>query len=460
MSDDLIISGSGSYAIATDELYASAQQLGALSTEAGAISVQLSWIDRIESSAWLAQVGAPQSAMRAEDDIYLARVLLVEVELQARLLQYGVNTAADGYGFVELIAAQQTHGLIGNAAALAGAFWPVASVASATLVTAGLLGGFDKDDASRLFSNPVMVAATREAVMAADDAMMGAAGVPHPVARLIGDEGFGLSGVALAAGGLVVAGSAVGAFVETETRVSPTSAGLRQAPPSGFAERLDRIPAPSAGGGAQVIIEKYEQPGRPDRFEVYIAGTVRFDALESTEPWDLTSNVVNATDRSSGSYRSVVQAMSDAGIDKSSPVQFTGYSQGGGIAALLAASGDYNTQGVVSFGGPTGQTPIPSGVPVVLVEHTDDIVPALGGAQDNREAVIVQRNAFGGVQSPVDEVIPAHQLASYRETAGLMDEAKSSQVREAISKLDRFGLGATRITSTQYTCVRVSSGPS
>jgi hypothetical protein len=460
VSDELVISGSSSSAIATDELYASSQQLARLAAAASVLAMRLASIDRIVSMDWLAAAGAPADAARAEQDIDQAKIVLIEIETQARLLEFALNTAADGYGFVELMIGRFTRGLVGDAAGLFGSLLPLAAPATAMGAGVIALSGADERDASRFFTNPLNVAAVREATMAADDAILGAAGVPRPVARVLGDEGIGLTGVALGAGGLVAAGSVVGAFRETPVRTTSVRSTTVATSPEGFVERIDRIPDPPPTGGPQVVIEKYEQPGQPDRFEVYIAGTVRFDSFETTEPWDMTSNVVNATGASSGSYDSVVHAMKLAGIDQSSPVQFTGYSQGGGTAALLAASGDYNTQGFVSFGGPTGQVELPPGIPTVIVEHSDDIVPALGGSQDNMHAVIVERNVYGGRHIPDDLVMPAHHLFNYRETAQLLDEAQSSQVTSAISDLDRFGAGTTKVTSTAYEFERVTTSSS
>ncbi len=418
--------------------------------------MRLASIDRIVSMEWLAAAGAPADAARAEQDIDQAKIVLVEIESQARILEFALNTAADGYGFVELMIGRVTRGLWGDAAGVFGAFHAV-TVPVAGAVAGGLgLSGANEHDASNFFTNPVAVAAVREATMASDDAILGAAGVPRPIARIMGDEGLDLTGVALGAGGLAAAGSMVGAFRETAVRPTSVRTTTITGAPVGFSERVDRIPEPPASGGPQVVIEKYEQPGEPDRFEVYIAGTVRFDSFETTEPWDMTSNVVNATGAGSGSYDSVVQAMTLAGVDAASPVQFTGYSQGGGTAALLAASGDYNTQGLVSFGGPTGQVVLPPDIPTVIVEHSDDIVPALGGAQDNAHAVIVERNVYGGRDIPDDLIMPAHHLANYRETAVLLDRAQSEQVANAIAALDRFGAGATTVTRTTYEFERVT----
>ena len=52
--------------------------------------------------------------------------------------------------------------------------------------------------------------------------------------------------------------------------------------------------------------------------------------------------------------------MALAGITAGSAVVFTGYSQGGLIAARLAASGDYHTTGLYTLGGPAGQVPVPA----------------------------------------------------------------------------------------------------
>ena len=218
----------------------------------------------------------------------------------------------------------------------------------------------------------------------------------------------------------------------------------------------------NVGGGGperpQVIIERYSVQGQPDRFEVYVGGTVTFSPSSPTEPWDMTSNLANAAGGESGSVEAVREAMADAGVEKESPVQFTGYSQGGGTAARLAASGLFNTQGLTTFGGPTGQVELPGGFPAVLVEHSDDPVPALGGEQDNEGAVLVRRNVFDGGPLPRDLVAPAHHYDYYRETAQLMDGSRSPQLDDAVRTLDSFTAGARLESSTGYRFVRTEEG--
>jgi hypothetical protein len=218
------------------------------------------------------------------------------------------------------------------------------------------------------------------------------------------------------------------------------------------------VPDPAQEGGAQVVVEKYSQAGVPDRFEVYIGGTVTFDPVSSSEPFDLTSNLANAAGEHGGAYQSVVEAMRLAGVTDSSPVQFTGYSQGGATAAMLAASGDFTTVGLTTFGAPAGQIVVPESVSAVIVEHADDVVPALGGTQKNIDAVIVQRDVFGGHDIPESEAVPAHDRRYYAETARLMDGARSDQVASAATRLHSFTSGTTTVTSTAYTFARIDPG--
>jgi pimeloyl-ACP methyl ester carboxylesterase len=147
--------------------------------------------------------------------------------------------------------------------------------------------------------------------------------------------------------------------------------------------------------------------------------------------------------------------MRQEGVTASSPVQFTGFSQGGLVAATLAASGDYNTRGLVTMGAPTAQVSFGSEYPAVLLEHTDDIVPALGGNRVDDDPVLVQREAFAGRETPPGVAVPSHDRDEYRRTAELADDARSAQLADAIAELDAFGRGAATVTSTTYVAERV-----
>ena len=77
--------------------------------------------------------------------------------------------------------------------------------------------------------------------------------------------------------------------------------------------------------------------------------------------------------------RAVNQAMADAGVPPGADVVYTGFSQGGIMAATLATNENspYNTIGVVTNGSPISGFDIPPRVQVVRFEHEGDIVPYL-----------------------------------------------------------------------------------
>lgn len=458
MADDLWVSGGGTTAVSTDELYATAQALGRLATSAAELQARVRVVDRGISMDWLAAARAPRAAAQAELEIDQAVIVLIEVEVQARLLAWGLNSAADGYGWVESFLGGVGETLLGAGSALAGSIGPSLALANpiATLgvaTGAGMIAPFAfGPDQNALVTNSGAASTVRSVTMASDEALLGAAGVPVPLATALG--ALGVTGVGLGAAAAVRGGSLVGALTETPVAVAETRTAAGSAAPVGYGERLSRIPQAESIGDPQVRIEKYEMPDGEQRFEVYVAGTVTFDPVPTTEPWDMTSNISNARGEGSGSYESVRQAMALAGVTAETPVQFTGYSQGGGVVARLAASGDYTTVGLLSFGGPTGQIAIPDTVTTVIVEHRDDIVPALGGSWLNRDAVLVERDVFAGREIPDDYAVPAHHREYYVETAELMDAARSDQVTRAIGQLDAFAVGATRATTYTYTFER------
>jgi len=92
----------------------------------------------------------------------------------------------------------------------------------------------------------------------------------------------------------------------------------------------------------------------------------------------------------------------------------------------------------------------------VLLEHTDDLVPALGGNRSGHDAILVEREAFAGRETPDGVAVPAHDRGEYRRTAQLADEAVSAQLTRAIDRLDGFTAGMTNETATSYVAERVA----
>jgi pimeloyl-ACP methyl ester carboxylesterase len=238
---------------------------------------------------------------------------------------------------------------------------------------------------------------------------------------------------------------------ETPVRIAERSAPVAVPRASGYADRAGRIPV----GAAQVRIDRYRAPGSADRFEVYIGGTRDFSPVAGAEPWDMTSNLDASAGVDAGSVRVVREAMEQAGVTASTPVIVTGYSQGGLIAARLAASGDFDIRGLCTLGAPAGQVPVPPEIPWVAIEHTDDLVPAFGGTWGSAAPVIVRRQVFAGRPVDTSVALPAHRLAAYRETAAAADRSRERRLTEAIARLDGFADGAATVDSVLYRAERI-----
>ncbi|GAB3604817.1 hypothetical protein GCM10027413_02260 [Conyzicola nivalis] len=476
-SDAIIVSGGGSVAVASDALFADAQALEGVYDELRRAAAGLAAADTALGDRLLRRADAPLSALDAEREIARSLELVAASGQRASALAFVLRASAHSYGLADDAAARLAQQLAAGLGYSIGRLLPLAvaliapalpSVLGALLVASliapkqvaalpGALGTWLADN-NRLLTNPVTVALVRAAVMSVDDVIGGALGLPRAAVQALGDEGAGVAGIDTSAGFFTVVGAPFGLLVETA--VATRAAGRRDIrAPQGLAERLDRVPqrVETAAGarGQHIRIERYESPGRPDRFAVYITGTADFSPRTGPEAFDLTSNVVGMTELPAGSVRAVHDAMRQEGVTPDSPVQFTGFSQGGLVAATLAASGDYNTQGVVTVGAPTAQVSFGNDYPAVLLEHTDDIVPALGGNRIDDDPVLVQREAFAGRETPTGVAVPSHDREEYRRTAELADGARSEHLVDAIAELDDFGRGATTVTSTTYVAERV-----
>lgn len=474
MSDELIISGGGSSSIATDEMLSSASELQRAADMTREIAGSIRMVDDRLTVQQMESWGIPSGAALVEVDLDCAYVDLQAIAQRAEELSGLVRYAAQTYGWMEAFTESAMRTLSAHAAALLGFLFPkwaaafVITTAPILPLLAGiglaayLLGGQNRPAPTpeqlsaalnKLMSDPAFVLALRHGVMSADEFFAGVAGLPPNVVSALSDAG--LIGLGTSAGFLQRAAGLGGVLTETPvTQVSKTAPVAVTAPQSN-SERVSRIPQPTAEHPEQIRIEKYILPGGEEHFEVYVAGTQDFAFSGTEEPWDFTSNVSNAAGSDGGSVAAVEAAMRDAGITSESSVGFTGYSQGAATAAWLAGSGEYNTTGVFTIGGPIGQIPLPPNVPVIVVEHTDDLVPASGGLQNNRDALTVERRAFEGRSLPENQPVPAHQFSEYAETARLMDESDSEEIQSATRRLGERSDGATGATVTSYEYKRV-----
>lgn len=470
-SDTLTLSGGGTTMVATDELLAQASLVQLLHAEAEGWQARLGRIRLLNS--------VPAPAWTASDPglgVFAAARAVDAVEEHSRDLADALVAAAEGYGQAER-AVEMFSRLSGVWFGYAlGRLAPFLVAGAVPILTAGvvawLLGsaltGTRPGDVPaaaaawlkanpRILTNPVTVAMVRVIVSSVDDVAAGVLGIPLPLSFALGDEGLGLLGVTSSAMGVLALARPLGRFRETPVSVARNGKAGPTMPPSGFEDLAARIP-PVSDDGPQVRIERYGD-AEDAAWVVYIGGTVEWDPVATDQPWDVTSNVVAVADQGAGSYRAVVQAMQEAGIQPGDPVIPVGHSQGGLIAAQVAASGEFNTVAVATFGAPAAQVPVPSDSPTIAVEHSDDLVTAIGGtATDAGDArLFVRREVFANDEVPPDETLPAHSLTNYQETGRLIDASPEPRLQEFRARLTTV-LGSTPGEVTLWRGTRVLAG--
>lgn len=466
-STDLIVSGGGSL-VATDVLLAEAVTLRALQAAAGG------WLERLERIRLLDSEPVPAPQWSGSDvgmSVFAAERAIHEVGRRSGALADALVCAAEGYGRAER-SAEFLGGLGGVwLGYLVGRVAPFLALAAVPALTAGAVGWFLGSlltgsrpgaapeaaarwlaDNPRALTNPILPAALRVLVSSVDDAAAGVSALPFPVSFALGDQGAGLLGVTTSAAGVLALARPLGLLRETGVTVGRVGRPAPARPPTGFAELAARIPAATAGG-AQVRVERYGPAGSA-AWVVYLGGTAEWSPGVTAEPWDLSSNVAAVAEEGAGSYRAVMAAMREAGVRPADPVVQVGHSQGGLVASQVAASGEFNTVLIATFGAPNGQVEVPAGLAAVAVEHADDIVPALGGIGARAEdRLIVRREVFATEPVPVDRALPAHALTAYRETARLMDASPEPRLREFRSALGTV-LGGEPGTVSRWRGVR------
>jgi hypothetical protein len=189
---------------------------------------------------------------------------------------------------------------------------------------------------------------------------------------------------------------------------------------------------------ATVLVEKYKH-GRQKMFVVYVPGTRDKTILPSSDPFDLSDAVaLLANPDKAASQRAVLDAMHRAGIKATDHILMIGYSQGGTIAGDIAQGHlGYKPLGLVTFGAPIAQLNLPHSIPILSVEHSNDIVPALSGRVNplTNNWLTVERE----VPTNLGELnLHAHRMAEYVSTAAMVDgdhTAGVTRIRGEVMKL-------------------------
>ena len=264
----------------------------------------------------------------------------------------------------------------------------------------------------------------------------------------------GLSTAGAVAGAMLVAGAAFGVFRDQPgARVTQLGAAEPVEPADSLAGLMARLRS-TASADSRIRVESYmrEAPNgasaafaakaeaSAQKFVVYIPGTQTWNAVPGSNPIDFTSNLVGmANIRPTSSELAVSAALLAAGARPNDQVLLVGHSQGGLVAANLAARKhlNYKIAGIVTFGSPIGQLAGQIKVPTLALEHRNDVVPKLDLQRNplTTNWVTVQRTVLPGANSSQVDITQAHSLAEYQTTAAQADKSKDiglGRVREGI----------------------------
>jgi hypothetical protein len=188
-------------------------------------------------------------------------------------------------------------------------------------------------------------------------------------------------------------------------------------PLQGVAGVLARVPA------SGLHVEALTLPSGSRAWMVAIPGTSDWSPRPGATPFDLTGDVRLMAGHTSAGQAAVLAALRALGVRRGEPVMLAGHSQGGLIAASLAARADVRAEftiaQVVTSGAPIALVHLPRTVNTLSIEHTNDPVPrADGRANPVHQGWITVRSP--GPAALFEPLLP-HRAAGYRRTASLVD---------------------------------------
>lgn len=174
-------------------------------------------------------------------------------------------------------------------------------------------------------------------------------------------------------------------------------------------------------------------------FVAYIPGTQTWNPISGTNPLDFTSNLQamkgpGQAASEIGVQLALNQALKNAGAGADAKVLLVGHSQGGMIAANIAQR-DSRVKGLVTLGSPISQVASQLRVPVVALEHSNDLVPKLGLKANPMAQNMVTVVREVQISKPIDTVVEAHDISNYVKTAEMADESQElglKRVREQV----------------------------
>ncbi len=190
-----------------------------------------------------------------------------------------------------------------------------------------------------------------------------------------------------------------------------------------FAGPADLVAAGEGLDGGRVRVVEVTAADGGSAWVVVVPGTQEWSPASGSNPFDLTTDVRAVTAEpgvvtvaAAGVAAALDRAREDSGrAAPHDPVLLVGHSQGGILAAALAAdpgfSRDHRVTHVLTTGAPIGMVAVPPAVRVLSVEHAADPVPALDLTPNPSRPGWATLRVGEGL--PVD--VRRHALAGYVE---------------------------------------------
>jgi len=227
----------------------------------------------------------------------------------------------------------------------------------------------------------------------------------------------------------------------------------QSSPPNSVAALTQRLNNDSGN----IRIEGYQtHSGRV--LVVYLPGTGNWSPVGGKSAFDLSSDLeLIGESENSNSSRAAHAALNAYGVRADDRLILVGYSQGGMVAAELAEENP-NVIGLVSVGSPIANSQLPDVVPVLSIEHSNDIVPALAGETNPLTENWVTATKHLDLQ-PGQSVIAAHDFAAYQQTAGLVDESQDAGVVRIRNKILGSLAGAEQLEVREFKPLKAASLP-
>ena len=249
---------------------------------------------------------------------------------------------------------------------------------------------------------------------------------------------------------------AVAAVATQDGALRPARVEVRAAGPAapvpaarGTADLLARA-RPMAGGGAlspggrgtsgaPVSVERVVDAAGTRRWVVVLPPTQTTAApwaRTTTNPADLGTDVRAVAQVPTAATRAAVTAMQRAGVHPGDPVLLVGYSQGGITAAQLAADpalrATVTVDAVLTAGAPVGGFDLPPDVAVLSLEHEEDWIASLDGAENpatpSWSTVVRDLPPETAAPGEPPHGMAGHSLDRYGETADLVDSSDDASL--------------------------------